>query len=317
MNITDKADLTAKVRNALRNEGFDFIGIVEALPHPEDSLHIKEWIGRGSHGTMHFMERNLQKRADITKIVPGARSVIVAAIRYYSRTDSDARDSFFISRYARVRDYHRVIKDKLTRVHNLITTEAPNVTGKVFCDSNSLNEKTWAIRAGLGWRGRNSIVISREFGSFLFLGEILTSAELVYDNHVSADHCGSCRKCIEACPTGAICEDRTINAPRCIAYLTIEHEGDLPEEMLGKTENIIFGCDRCQEVCPWNRKLLPYNDSELVPEYDIAGLDRSSWMNMTEAEFRIIFRSTPVIRTGFEKIKRNILFAEKGLSEKR
>jgi len=310
--VTDarKIALTWKIRESLRMEGFDIFGIAQAAAHHEDSSHIAEWVASGKNGTMGFIERNLDKRGDITTLVEGAKSVIVAGIRYYSNDSPAGEDNYFVSRYARVKDYHQVIEEKLTRVQKIIRKEVPDAVTRGFCDAGPVTEKTWAIRAGLGWRGKHSLVINKDIGSFFFLGEIVTTAEFIYDNATSRDRCGECTLCLEACPTGAICSDRTIDARRCIAYLTIEHDGNIPEEFRGKTEKIIFGCDRCQEVCPWNKKAVPYTDKELIPDFPVTSLTRKEWHSLTPDEFKRIFRSSPVKRTGLEKIRRNIDFVD-------
>jgi len=298
-------------------EGFDISGIAQASPHHEDSQHIAEWTEAGKNGSMRYLEKNLDKRGDVTALVEGAKSVIVAGLRYYNNDSSAGDDNYFISRYARVKDYHLVMQEKLDRVQKIIKKEVPDAVCRVFCDAGPLTEKAWAIRAGLGWRGRHSMVINKDIGSFFFLGEIVTSAELLYDNTSARDRCGDCTLCIDACPTGAICSDRTIDARRCISYLTVEHEGDIPEEFRGKTENIIFGCDRCQEVCPWNNKALPYTDNELVPEFSITSLTRTDWLNMTPEDFKKMFKVSPMKRTGFKKIRRNVDFVNFASPEKR
>ena len=310
MTDAHKIALTWKIRENLRMEGFDIYGITQATAHHEDSTHIADWIAAGKNGSMGFLERNLDKRGDITTLVEGARSVIVAGIRYYSNDSPAGEDNYFVSRYARVRDYHQVIEEKLTRVQKIIKKEMPDAVSRAFCDAGPVTEKTWAIRSGLGWRGKHSLVINKDIGSFFFLGEIVTTAEFIYDNATSRDRCGECTLCLEACPTGAICSDRTIDARRCIAYLTIEHEGNIPEEFRGKTEKIIFGCDRCQEVCPWNRKAVRYSDKELIPDFPVTSLTRKEWHSLTPDEFKRIFRSSPVKRTGYEKIRRNIDFVD-------
>ena len=310
MTDARKIALTWKIRESLRMEGFDIYGIAQAAAHHEDSSHISEWISAGKNGTMGFIERNLDKRGDITTLVEGARSVIMAGIRYYSNDSPAGEDNYFISRYARVKDYHQVIEEKLTRIQKIIKKEVPDSVSRVFCDAGPVTEKAWAIRAGLGWRGKHSLVINKDIGSFFFLGEIVTTAEFINDNATSRDRCGECILCIEACPTGAICSDRTIDARRCIAYLTIEHDGNLPEEFRGKTEKIIFGCDRCQEVCPWNRKAIAYSDKELIPDFTVTSLTRKEWHSLTPEEFKRIFRSSPVKRTGYDKIRRNIDFVD-------
>ena len=310
MTDARKIALTWKIRENLRMEGFDIYGIAQAAPHHDDSTHISEWVAAGKNGSMGFLERNLDKRGDITTLVEGARSVIMAGIRYYSNDIAAGENNYFVSRYARVKDYHQVIEEKLIRVQKIIKKEVPDAACRSFCDAGPVTEKTWAIRAGLGWRGKHSLVINKDIGSFFFLGEIVTTAELLYDNASARDRCGDCTLCIEACPTGAICSDRTIDARRCIAYLTIEHDGNIPEKFRGKTEKIIFGCDRCQEVCPWNRKAVPYSDKELIPDFPVTSLTRKDWLSLTPEEFKKIFRSSPVKRTGFEKIRRNIDFVD-------
>ena len=305
-----KIALTRKIRESLRMEGFDIYGIAQAAAHHEDNTCIAEWIAAGKNGSMKFFERNLDKRGDITTLVEGARSVIVAGIRYYSNEPAAGKENYFVSRYARVKDYHLVIKEKLARVQKIIKEEVPDAVSRTFCDAGPVTEKNWAVRAGLGWRGKHSLVINRDIGSFFFLGEIVTTAEFIYDSATSPDHCGDCTLCIDACPTGAICSDRTIDARRCIAYLTIEHDGSIPEEFRGKTERIIFGCDRCQEVCPWNKKAVPYSDKELIPDFSVTSLTRKDWHSLTPDEFDKIFRSSAVKRAGYEKIRRNIDFAD-------
>ena len=305
-----KIALTRKIRESLRMQGFDIYGIAQAAAHHEDNTCIAEWIAAGKNGSMKFFERNLDKRGDITTLVEGARSVIVAGIRYYSNEPAAGKENYFVSRYARVRDYHLVIKEKLARVQKIIKEEVPDAVSRTFCDAGPVTEKNWAVRAGLGWRGKHSLVINRDIGSFFFLGEIVTTAEFIYDSATSPDHCGDCTLCIDACPTGAICSDRTIDARRCIAYLTIEHDGSIPEEFRGKTERIIFGCDRCQEVCPWNKKAVPYSDKELIPDFSVTSLTRKDWHSLTPDEFDKIFRSSAVKRAGYEKIRRNIDFAD-------
>lgn len=308
MTDARKIALTWKVHESLRKEGFDISGIAPAAAHHEDRDHIVEWMRSGKGGDMQFLERSLDKRSDITQLVEGAKSVIVAGLRYYSNEPPAGNDNYFVSRYARVKDYHQVMEEKLNRVIKVLKKEMPGAEFRAFCDAGPLTEKAWAIRAGLGWRGKNSLVINKDLGSFIFLGEIVTTAELAFDNASSRDRCGDCTLCIKACPTGAICDDRTINAGKCIAYLTIEHEGTIPEEFRGKIERIIYGCDRCQEVCPFNKKAVHYTDPELVPEFDVNRLTRAEWLSMTPDDFKKYFRSSPLKRAGYKRIRRNIDF---------
>lgn len=308
MTDARKIALTWKIHDTLHREGFEISGIAPAGAHPEDREHIGQWIEAGKNGTMQFMERNLEKRGDITSLVEGAKSVIVAGLRYYSNDLPDESDNYFVSRYARVKDYHIVMEEKLNRVIKVIKKEMPGSECRAFCDSAPVTEKAWAIRAGLGWRGRNSLVLNKDIGSFFFLGEIVTSAELLFDNASSRDRCGECTLCVDTCPTGAICSDRTIDARRCISYLTAEYEGEIPDEFRGKTERIIFGCDRCQEVCPWNKKATHFTDAELVPENNLMRLRRSDWLSMTSEDFKKYFKTSPIKRTGYKMIRRNIDF---------
>jgi epoxyqueuosine reductase len=317
MTDARKIALTWKIRESIRLEGFDICGITQASPHHEDSRNIGEWIAAGKNGTMSFLEKNLDKRGDITSLVEGAKSVIVVGLRYYSNDPTAGENNYFVSRYARVKDYHMVIEEKLNRIQKIIKKEVPEAASRGFCDAGPVTEKAWAIRAGLGWRGRHSMVINKDIGSFFFLGEIVTTAELLYDNASARDRCGDCTLCVDACPTGAICSDRTIDARRCISYLTIEHDGDIAEEFRGKTEKMIFGCDRCQEVCPYNKKAVQYTDQELVPEFHITSLARKEWLTMTPDEFKKLFRSSPLKRTGFSRIRRNIDFVDYRSPEKR
>lgn len=309
-NNPDIAGITRRIKNALHDEGFDLFAIVPATEYQEDREHLTSWLAEGRNGSMRFMEKDTRKRTSVPALFEGAATIIIAGLRYYSNVTVNGDDNYIVARYAHVRDYHVVMKEKLRRVAGLVRREVPGSLNRAFCDSAPLTEKTWAIRAGLGWRGRNSLVINKDIGSFFFLGEIVTTAVLEYDSILAEDRCGTCFKCVEACPTGAICDDRTIDARKCIAYLTIEHDGPMPEEARGKTGNLIFGCDICQEACPWNRNILPYTDPELVPECSPGELTKGAWQTMTGEEFRKFFRSSPVSRTGYDNIKRNIRFAD-------
>ncbi len=211
----------------------------------------------------------------------------------------------------------RLWKKSLTAFRKALKRRCPEQRAVYSVIPDPVTEKAWAVRAGLGWRGRHSMIINKDIGSFFFLGEIVTTAEFLYENASSRDRCGECRLCIDACPTGAICDNRTVDARRCISYLTVEYEGDLPEEFRGKTEKIIFGCDRCQEVCPFNRKAVHYTDKELVPEFPVTSLSRKDWLAMTPEDFKKMFKSSAIKRTGFKIIKRNIDFVNFKSSEKR
>lgn len=283
------------------------VGIAPAEPHPEDAERTAGWVAAGMNGSMDYMKRSIRERGDITSLVPGARSVIVAAINYYNEDIPRSKDRYIIARYARGGDYHIVIKEKLNRTLSLIKSLAPEATGKVFVDSPPIAEKEWAIRAGIGWRGRHSVIINKDLGSFILLGEIVTTAVFQYDETYIEDHCGTCSICVDACPTRAINDNHTINASRCIAYLTIEN----PSEVKDHSEVMIYGCDRCQEVCPWNGKAVHTDIKEFFTSPEVVSLRRHDWENMSKERFDSLFPSSPVKRAGYEGMMRNVSIARK------
>jgi len=315
LNRNDNIALTQKILKALHDEGFTATGIAHAAPHPEDTGHMLAWIAEGRHGAMEYLVRGSERIGDINSIVSGARSVIMVAMPYTTDDSHTGDGGYFIARYARVKDYHKVITRKLKRIVDLIAAEVPGSVSKVFCDTSSVTEKEWAIRAGLGWRGKHSIIINEKSGSFLSLGGIVTTVPLEYNEGPVADRCGTCHRCIDACPTGAICGDRTIDARRCISNMTIENRGDIPEWVGGKIENIIYGCDRCQEVCPWNSRPAPELDHELAPDHDITSITREQWMAMTDEEFSELFAAMAIKRAGLEKIRNTIRYADSHRSD--
>ncbi len=305
-----RTTLTTRIKESLTNEGFSLTGIARAEPHPDDAAIIDGWTAKGMNGSMAYLEKNRDKRADITLLVPGARSVIVAALNYYNEDLPPTSDRYFISRYARGKDYHDLIRSKLYNTVKIIREAYPDSQCRVFCDSAPLTEKAWAQRAGIGWRGRNSLIINRSLGSFFLLGEIVTDAELEYDEPITEDFCGECRKCIEGCPTGAINYDHTIDARKCISYHTIELRGETPPYIMdGMTETMIFGCDRCQEICPWNKKATRHHVREFEPSEEMLLLKRDDWHNMTEERFKRLFAGTPLERAGYNGLMHNIALA--------
>lgn len=303
--------LTRKILEALQNEGFKAAGIASAVPHPEDTEHIRAWIAEGRHAGMEFLVRGSERIGDITSMVSGARSVIMAAIPYRLDDDAGAGGEYFIARYGRARDYHKVVTRKLKRVAALIAKESPGAVSKVFCDSSSVTEKEWAVRTGIGWRGKHSIIINEKLGSFIFLGGIVTTVSLEYNESRAPDRCGTCRRCIDGCPTGAICSDRTIDARRCLAWMTIESHDDIPEWVGSSIENIIYGCDRCQEVCPWNSGPAPAPDHEFIPDTDITAITREQWISMSGEEFAGKFAESAIRRAGLDKIRNSIRFVDR------
>ncbi|MBS0010708.1 MAG: tRNA epoxyqueuosine(34) reductase QueG [Bacteroidales bacterium] len=285
--------------------GFDLCGIapVRFLENHADSLF--NWLEEGRHAGMSYMERNSEKRTDPSILVPGSKSVIVAGMNYYREYNPPENKAIF-SRYALGKDYHKVLRDSLHILLDFIRRTKAGTEGRVFVDTAPVLERAWAQEAGLGWAGKNSMLINRDIGSFFFLGVLITNIELEYDKPALQDYCGNCRKCIDACPTGAIREDRTINSNKCLSYLTIENKEDIPEEYAEIAGRRVFGCDICQEVCPWNKKAKETSIKEFEPLPEILDYTTDQWKNITEEEFYRIFSGSAVLRAGYRGFMRNV-----------
>jgi epoxyqueuosine reductase len=256
---------------------------------------------------MGYMENHFDKRLDPTILVPGAKSVISLQYNYF--TDKEQiTDTYKISKYAYGEDYHHIIKEKLFELLNFIAENIGEVDARVFTDSAPVLERAWAKKSGLGWIGKHSLLITKQKGSFNFLAEIILDLELNYDNALKTDHCGSCTRCIDACPTEAILPDSTINGSKCISYLTIELKNEIPVFMKGKLDDWIFGCDICQNVCPWNRFTLPHQEPAFEPHPDLLQMTKSDWIEITDVIFKKIFKKSAVKRTKFSGLNRNICF---------
>lgn len=278
--------------------GFDAAGVVPLEKLPEEGGRLGRWLEAGYQAGMNYMERNVEKRVDAALLVENARSVIVTLTNYYS-TDRQPAGIPRIARYAYGKDYHIVIRERLRRLQG-------EMGGRCFVDSAPVFEHEWARRAGLGWIGKNTLLLHRELGSFCFIGVIITPA--LFDHYslpLEKSYCGTCTRCIDACPTGALSE-HCVDARRCISYQTIENRGEFPEELKKRAGGRIFGCDICQEVCPWNRKVQPHQVPEFIPHPGAMGLTAEQWRNLGEADFMELFKDTPLERTGLEKIKRNL-----------
>lgn len=245
--------LTQLIKSKALDLGFSEVGIAQAETLTEEGTHLQEWLKRGYHASMQWMERNLEKRIDPRKVLQNAKSIVCVALNYYSSEMHPKNLGLGkISRYAWGDDYHRVLTERLNALLEFIKIQMPVAKGKIYIDTGPVMDKSWAVRAGIGWLGKHTNVINRRIGSWIFLGEIILDIELDY-GHPITDLCGTCTACIEACPTGAIVEPYVLDSNLCISYLTIEHRGDLPKRLVPKFDNWIFGCDICQEVCPWNR----------------------------------------------------------------
>ncbi|HAN19109.1 MAG: tRNA epoxyqueuosine(34) reductase QueG [Bacteroidetes bacterium GWC2_33_15] len=294
---------TKKIKQKALELGFADVGISRAGFVEKESLLLREWLDNGCHGEMAYMENHFEKRTDPRELVEGAQSVISVLYNYFN-INQQPKDTYKISKYAYGRDYHHVIKEKLNHFFEFIQTLEPKTTGRIFVDSAPVLEKAWAARSGIGWIGKNTNLISGKHGSFLFIGEIILDLELEYDVAIK-DFCGACTKCIDACPTKAL-KPHKLDARKCVSYLTIEKKGEIPEEFKNQWEDWIFGCDICQDVCPWNSKAKVHNEKDFLPKPEIQNFLKSDWENLSPGEFKQIFKDSPLERAKAEGIKRNI-----------
>ncbi|BDD11005.1 epoxyqueuosine reductase [Fulvitalea axinellae] len=295
--------------------GFAFCGISKAGYLEDEARHLENWLNQGMNGQMGYMANHFDKRVDPTKLVEGAKSVVSLAYNYYPEQDLAQDGNYKIAKYAYGKDYHFTLKAKLRQLMDAIQEEVGAVEGRAFVDSAPVLEHAWAQRAGLGWVGKHSLLLNRQMGSFFFLSELIIDLELEPDGPVK-DYCGTCTKCIDACPTDAIVAPKTVDGSRCISYLTIELKDEIPSEFAGKTENWMFGCDICQDVCPWNRFSKPHNEPDFMPHEDLGKLNKKDWEEITRDVFNEIFRKSAVKRTKLEGLTRNINFI-KGNSTKK
>ncbi len=290
--------------------GFDFCGIAKAQKLNDDARRLESWLQSGMNGNMAYMANHFDLRVDPTKLVPGARSVITLMMNYFP-SEIQEPGSPKISKYAYGMDYHELIRPKLHELLAYINKEIGEVHGRGFVDSAPVLERAWAQRSGLGWIGRNGNLISKQHGSFFFLATLIVDIELAYDDAYAKDYCGSCRKCIDACPTDAIMENKVINGSQCISYFTIELKDQLiPENMQGKFNDWMFGCDVCQDVCPWNRFSKPHSQQGFQPIRELLEFSHEDWEELTEESFKKIFKNSPIKRSKFSGIRRNLQFLQ-------
>lgn len=287
---------------------FDHCGIAKAVPLDQDARRLEAWLNKGMHGDMHYMENYFELRVDPTKLVPGAKSVITLLKNYYP-AEQQAAGSPKISKYAYGNDYHEIIRARLNEFLQKLRAQAGEIQGRGFVDSAPVLERSWAQRSGLGWVGKNGMLINKGAGSFFFIASLIIDWELSYDAPLPKDFCGSCTKCIDACPTDAILPERVIQGNKCISYFTIELKDMLlPEDLKPKFDNWAFGCDICQDVCPWNRFSQPNKDAAFTPIAEILDFTKEEWLDLTEDSFRKIFKSSPLKRSKFKGIMRNLKF---------
>ena len=301
---------TQFIKKTAQSLGFEHCGIARAMPLEEDARRLEQWLKKGYQGTMQYMENHFDLRVDPTKLVPGAKSVITLLQNYYPEARQKA-DTPGISKYAFGKDYHEVIRARLKNFLQEIKVKIGDIQGRGFVDSAPVLERTWAQKSGLGWVGKNGNLINKQSGSFYFIATLITDLELEYDDPFAKDYCGSCTKCIDACPTDAILPDKVIDGSRCISYFTIElKEMLIPDNMKGQFDNWAFGCDTCQDVCPWNRFSKPHQEPAFQPIPAILDLSTQDWLDMTAESFKQLFRDSPLKRAKYEGIQRNLRFIQ-------
>lgn len=310
-------ELTLFVRKELLASGFSACGIAKVEKLQNTEKNFKEWLGNGYNGSMNYMSKNLDKRLDPSLLVPGAKSIVIAALNYFPSEKQNPKSNFLISKYAYGVDYHQIVKERLNLVASKIKTLVPRLEYRVFADSAPVAEKEWAVRSGLGWIGKNACLILPKKGSYFFLGEIISNLELEPDKPFIENLCGSCNKCLEACPTRAIVSPGIVDARRCISYLTIESRSPIPDSLRDKTGTWIFGCDTCQDVCPHNRFSFPTTETAFGAIGPIKGFDDEKWLAVGEKTFKDCFSKgkSPISRVKFNKFADNISAAKCSLKK--
>jgi epoxyqueuosine reductase len=286
--------------------GFSFCGIAQAERLDQEAIQLENWLAKGYHGKMGYMENHFDKRVDPRKLVPGAKSVICLIYNYYPKEELKSKEHK-IARYAYGEDYHHVIKEKLSKLVHVVSPDLGEFEGRVFTDSAPVMERQWAAKAGLGWLGKNTLLLNKEMGSYFFIATIISDWEFEYDQPIR-DYCGTCTACIDACPTEAINPAGFLEANKCISYLTIELKDEIPSEFKGKMDHWAFGCDVCQEVCPWNRFSQPHQEKAFKPNELLQAMDDKQWEEITQEIFSQMFKRSAIKRTKFKGLKRNIRF---------
>lgn len=303
-----KEKYTDFIKSEAKRLGFLSCGISKAGFLEEEAPRLEKWLNENRHGQMQYMENHFDKRLDPTLLVDGAKSVISLLLNYYP-SETQKSDTYKISKYAYGEDYHFVIKEKLKELLHSINENIGEVGGRAFVDSAPVLDKAWAAKSGLGWIGKNSNLLSKQVGSFFFIAELIVDIELDYDTSVT-DHCGSCTACLDACPTQAIIAPYVVDGSKCISYFTIELKENIPNEVKGKLDDWAFGCDVCQDVCPWNRFSKPHSEPLFNPHPELLSLTKKDWEEITEETFRAVFKNSAVKRTKFSGLKRNLDFLQ-------
>ena len=307
--MSKKSNYASLIKTEAKRLGFLSCGISKAEFLEDEAPRLEAWLHQNSHGKMQYMENHFDKRLNPTLLVEGAKSIISLTYNYYTDQTQQDTNAPKISKYAYGVDYHYVIKNKLNELLEFIKEEIGDVNGRAFVDSGPVLEKAWAKKSGLGWVGKNSNLLTQKVGSFYFISELIIDLELEVD-HVVTDHCGSCTACIDACPTEAITEPYKVDGSKCISYFTIELKDNIPSELKGKFNDWMFGCDICQDVCPWNRFSKEHNEPLFSPKSELLSMSKKDWEEITQDTFKKVFKESAVKRTKYKGLVRNIKFLE-------
>ncbi|TJY32539.1 tRNA epoxyqueuosine(34) reductase QueG [Pontimicrobium aquaticum] len=305
--MNNKTKYTNLIKTEAKRLGFLSCGISQAQFLEEEAPRLEKWLNNNMHGKMQYMENHFDKRLDPTKLVEGSKSVVSLLLNYFPSEIQKDTSAPKISKYAYGTDYHFVIKDKLKQLLQFIQDNIGEVAGRAFVDSAPVLDKAWAAKSGLGWIGKHSNLLTQQVGSFYFIAELIIDLALEYDTPTT-DHCGTCTACIDACPTQAITEPYVVDGSKCISYFTIELKDNIPSEFKGQFDNWMFGCDVCQDVCPWNRFSKPHNEPLFNPHPELLEMTKKDWEEITEDTFKKVFKKSAVKRTKFSGLTRNIKF---------
>ncbi|MFA5973359.1 MAG: tRNA epoxyqueuosine(34) reductase QueG [Lentimicrobiaceae bacterium] len=306
--MTSPAYLSSFIKKEAASLGFAACGIARAAHLEEEAIHLKNWLQKDYHAGMDYMQKHDDLRVNPELLVENAKSVIVFLYNYYPSKMMDENSPYLVSAYAYGLDYHEVIREKLNILTAKLKDQVPDISIRGFVDSAPVLERAWASRAGLGWIGKNSMLISKRNGSYFFISELIIDAELVYDMPLGGNYCGDCSLCLDACPTGAITDLRVVDANKCISFLTIENKGEIPEAFKGQYKKWIFGCDICQQVCPWNRFSTPHNEPAFEPPPGLMEMRKEDWDQLDNDQYKILFKKSALKRAKFAGLMRNIEF---------
>ncbi len=302
--MKNAAEHSKIVKQIAFDNGFLYCGISKVQKLEQEALKLENWLKSGYHGEMHYLDNHFDKRINPELLQPGAKTVVTLLMNYFP-SKTQKKDTYQIAKYAYGEDYHVVFKDKIHQFFSQLKAQLGNIEGRVFVDSAPVMERVWAEKSGVGWIGKNGLLINKTSGSFYFIGELIMDLECEPDGPIK-DYCGNCTACIDACPTEAILPNKTLEANKCLSYLTIELKNEIPNEFNGKLNDWIFGCDICQDVCPWNRFSKPHQESRYYPSEELLNLNKTEWENINEITFNQLFQNSAIKRTKFSGLKRNI-----------